>query len=57
LKQRINYRAERAERTRKKAQKKEARLAALVKKSEENIETKKEPEDSGSTPNVHRNSD
>jgi hypothetical protein len=56
LKPRINYRAERAERNRKKAEKKEARLASLTRKPEETAPAENAT-DGGSTPNVHRFSD
>ena len=57
MRRKINYRAERAERTRKKAEKKEARLAALNKKAEEATATKDAPVERSSTPHAHRFSD
>jgi hypothetical protein len=55
MKPKINYRAERALRTRKKAEKKEARLAALSKKPEETtVSTDEAPDSGGSLPSVHR---
>lgn len=58
MKPRINYRAERAERSRKKAQRKEAKLAALSRKPEEaGTATQEIANGSRSLPNVHRFSD
>lgn len=52
-----NYRAARAERTRKKAEKKQARLASLARKTEDTLATEKTPAKSNSLPAVHRFSD
>lgn len=57
MKRKINYRAERAERTRKKAEKKAARVAALNQTADEKTATKDASVVRGSTPNVHRFSD
>lgn len=57
MKRDINYRAARAERTRKKAEKKEARLASLARKTEDTPATEKAPVKSSSLPAVHRFSD
>jgi hypothetical protein len=58
MKPRINYRAERAERVRKKAAKKEARLAALTRKPQDTEAGPSEtPDDGGSMPIVHRYGD
>ena len=54
MKPKANYRAERAERTRKKAQKKEARLAALSRKKDVEITAVHAPDSDETLPKVHR---
>ena len=57
MKPRINFRAERAERTGKMAEKKQARLAALSRSIDEASVLAAAPKRNGSMPHVHRFSD
>lgn len=56
MKPKVNYRAERAERNRKKEAKKDARLAALSKNKEAEVAPLHAPNSVDSLPKVHRSS-
>ena len=57
MKRKVNYGAERAERNRKKAEKREARLAAQSKNKGAGVEPPQEPANNNSLPKVHRSGD